>query len=105
MKLRLSVTCAVLAVAVWGGTRSLTGLESVLQAGDPTNGGFWNVSGRTALSVQDSDEGVPSAFDATALGRDFASFSSIDLRAFTFGLSTGIPIRTDPVRGLLMIVR
>ena len=104
MKLRIAFASALVVAAAFGGARSFTGLESVLSPGDPTNGGFWDASGRASLTVQDSDYSVTAAFDVSAKSQDFWSFDSLDVRAFAYGLSRAIKIRTDLVKGLILFV-
>ena len=99
-----SALLAAAAVVAYGGARTLTGLESVIDPDDPTNGGFWDASGRASLTVQDSDYSATAAFDVSAKSQDFWSFDSLDVRAFAYGLSRAIKIRTDLVKGLILFV-
>ena len=104
--LLMAAIAVVGALVAYGAQRSLSGLESVLDQNDSTNGGFWDVSERDSFTVFDGSATVPKAVDASAgVTATGGSMSDLDVRAFSFGESGEISLRTDVPIGLYIYVR
>jgi hypothetical protein len=105
MKTLTAIACTLCACAcAFAATRQLTGLESVTDAEDSTNGGFWNTSGRGAATVYDGEAAVGAACELSAYSFDYAESDVLDTRMFTCGISPAITIHTHS-GALILVVR
>ena len=92
------------ALAAFGGTRSLSGLEGALALDDATNGGFWDVAARVPVTVHDGEASLGAAVDTSGGSAEEFWMQALDARAFTWGESEARAIRTDPFIGLRIIL-
>ena len=105
MKTLTAIACTLCACAcAFAATRQLTGLESVTDAEDDTNGGFWNTFGRSAVTVYDGEAAVGAACELSAYSFDYAESDVLDTRMFTCGISPAITIHTHS-GALILVVR
>ena len=91
-------------VCAFAAARQLTGLESVTDAEDTTNGGFWNTSGRGSATVYEGEKTVGAACQLSAYSFDYAESDVLDTRMFTCGISPAITIHTHS-GALILVVR
>lgn len=104
MKTLTAIACALCVCAcAFAATRQLTGLESVTDAGDDTNGGFWNVAGRTGVTVGEGAAAVGVAVSTACESSGFDVVDALDTRAFTWDESPVVPVRTDKVAFFLIV--
>ena len=105
MKTLTAIACTLCACAcAFAAARQLTGLESVTRPGDATNGGFWNTSGRGAMTVGEGSAALGTAIATTCRSSDAFVYEDVfDTRAFTWGESPAVAIRTDKVAFLLLV--
>ena len=99
-----ATACAVSLVAL-GSERSISGLESVISPGDATNGGFWDVAERPTTTVGDAEASLGAAIETAGYSADEFWTTALDARAFTWGESGLVAVRTDPFIGLHLILR
>ena len=102
----LTALAALLCASACGfaATRQVTGLEGVVQAGDATNGGFWDVSARPAATVHDGTSAVGAACPLAAYSFGYAESDVLDTRMFTCGKSPATAIHTHS-SALILVVR
>lgn len=105
MKTLTAIACTLCTCAcAFAATRQLTGLESVTDAEDATNGGFWNTSGRGAMTVGEGSAALGTAIATACRSSDAFVYEDVfDTRAFTWGESPAVAIRTDKVAFLLLV--
>lgn len=104
-KLFLTVGAFAMAATAFGTARTISGVEGVLDPGDSTNRGFWDVSARPATTVDDGTATIAAAVPSSGGSRKSITTSSLDLRAYTYDYSDLTAIRTDPKGGHLIIIR
>ena len=105
MKTLTAIACTLCACAcAFAATRQVTGLEGVVQAGDATNGRFWDVSARPAATVHDGTSAVGAACPLAAYSFGYAESDVLDTRMFTCGISPAITIHTHS-GALILVVR
>ena len=100
----VAAACA-LSLAALGSERSISGLESVISPSDATNGGFWDASERPTTTVGDGEASIGAAIETSGRSADEFWTTALDARAFTWGESGLVAVRTDPFIGLHLILR
>lgn len=104
-RLFLAAVAGAAAVVALGASRTFSGVEGVLDPGDSTNRGFWDVSARPVTTVDDGTATIAAAVPSSGGSRKSITTSSLDLRAYTYDYSDLTAIRTDPKGGHLIIIR
>jgi hypothetical protein len=104
MKTLTAIACTLCVCAcAFAATRQLTGLESVTDSEDDSNGGFWNTSGRGGFSVGEGGAALGAAVSTASESSGFDITDALDTRAFTWEESPIVPIRTDRVAFFLIV--
>ena len=80
-------------------------IASLCDAGDPTNGGFWNVQARGRVTVSYETGSYDGTLDAKTTMSEEGSMDSIESRFRSDRESNAIPLTSEKRQPTLIIIR